>query len=696
MRILHPETVLARGLTGLLAIRGRWLLGVRAAWVSLVILCLALFATALPARYGQLTDRSGAIAGALARLDLSSSVYATVTIGLDAVFVLVSFGIAGLLLTRSGRIPMALFVAVFLVAFAGTTSSTIDALARRQPAVALITTILGAIGYIGLNGLFYLFPDGRFVPRWTRIAFALAIAGQIPFSLPDTSPDNPNSWPAPVLLPLLLAIFGSMIFAQIYRYRRVSGPVERHQIKWVLWGGAAAIVLMFLARSPAIVRPLFGQSGAILLHDPLLDLGFTLIPLAIGISALRYRLWDIDVIISRTLVYAGLTALVAGLYILIVAYLGTVLRVGHTLPVSLVATGAVAIVFHPVRQWLQHGVNRLIYGERDDPYTVLSRLGAQLEAILAPDAALPAIVDTVAQTLKLPYVAIVLAGDHDTGMTVSRGTPTPQRLALPLIYGADAIGQLIVGHRPGETGFSPADRRLLTDLVRQAGVAAYSVRLTADLQRARERLVTAREEERRRLRRDLHDGLGPALSALSLRLGAARNLLPRDPARADAMLGELIAEVATAVGDIRRLVYGLRPPSLDDLGLAGALRAYANQLSTEEGQIAVRVEVVGPLAALPAAIEVAAYRITQEALTNMTRHAKARSCRVNLQATAAALRVEIVDDGIGLPPEHRAGVGLVSMRERAEELGGTCRIESMPNGGTHVIAELPFPARGAS
>jgi signal transduction histidine kinase len=234
----------------------------------------------------------------------------------------------------------------------------------------------------------------------------------------------------------------------------------------------------------------------------------------------------------------------------------------------------------------------------------------------------------------------------------------------------------------------------LHDLAPQIAVAVHAVRLTVDLQRltvdlqrSRERLVTAREEERRRLRRDLHDGLGPQLASLTLKLETARNRLAHDPL-ADTLLSDLAERTQATVTDIRRLVYALRPPALDELGLLSALRELTLQYSD---QISIRLDVPTCLPELSAAVEVALYRIAQEALTNVVRHAHARHCdlRLTLDETTGWLSLSIQDDGSGLPSSRGVGVGLVSMRERAEELCGTWTIEPVPTGGTHVLAQLP-------
>jgi signal transduction histidine kinase len=414
------------------------------------------------------------------------------------------------------------------------------------------------------------------------------------------------------------------------------------------------------------------------------------VPVFTYIAILRYRLYDINVVINRTLVYGALSACVVGIYVLAVGALGALFQAQGNLGISLLATGVVALLFQPLRGRLQRGVNRLMYGERDDPYTVISRLGRRLEATLAPDTVLPTLVETIAQALKLPYAAILLKEGERFGTAASYGSPRGEPETLPLIYQREEIGRLVLSPRaPGE-GFSDADRSLLEDLARQAEVAVHAVRLTTDLQHSRERLVATREEERRRLRRDLHDGLGAQLAGLNIQAGTLRRLIPRDPDAADELVVELREELRGAIADIRRLVYDLRPPALDDLGLVEALRQLAERYGSKDEPLSVLVEASEDIPDLPAAVEVAVYRITQEALTNVARHARARSCIVRLAVDGDVL-LEIVDDGVGIPTERSAGVGLSSMHERASELGGSCVIQSVPKGGTQVLVHLPLP-----
>jgi signal transduction histidine kinase len=276
-------------------------------------------------------------------------------------------------------------------------------------------------------------------------------------------------------------------------------------------------------------------------------------------------------------------------------------------------------------------------------------------------------------------------------LAASYGSPGNAPLRLPLEYQGETVGELLVAPRgPGEE-FSPLDRRLLDDLARQVGPAVHAVRLTSDLQRSRERLVTTREEERRRLRRDLHDGLGPQLAALTLKIETIRNRFAND-GDLDAALIDLTERTQTALSDIRRLVYGLRPPALDDLGFLPAIHQTAEQYRHQgNGALNLTVDAPDSLPPLPAAVEVAAYRIVQEALTNVIRHAEAGAChiRISLDEEREVLRLQIADDGCGIPPHHRIGVGLVSIRERAEELGGRLSITSPASSGTVIMVELP-------
>jgi signal transduction histidine kinase len=589
---------------------------------------------------------------------------------------------------------------------------------------------------VGLLGIYLvlLFPNGRFPSRrWRPLAWfsgAVIVLLSVTEGLAPGPLENQGGVPNPfglekypwltdaalVFLPLLPLCILAAAVSLVLRYRRSGGEV-RQQIKWIAFVASfAGLVYLIAMVSQLFLAPMMVGKGGKLPPLPLwfelltsvAVLGFAGVPVAIGFAVLKYRLYDIDLLINRTLVYGSLTAIVVGLYVLVVGTLSALFQARADLAVSLVATGVVAVLFAPLRDGLQRGVNRLMYGERDDPYAVLSRMGRRLEATIAPKAALTTIVETITQALKVPYVAIKLrqdSGEHFETVA-EHGTPKAESLALPLIYQRENVGQLLVAPRaPGED-FSAADRRLLKDLARQVEVAVHAVRLTADLQRSRERLVTTREEERRRLRRDLHDGLGPTLGYLTLGLDTARRLFSQDPKGAERLLLELKAKTQDAVSDVRRLVYDLRPPALDDLGLVAAIRQQAanhgllaedlngkgSRWVNAKNGIVFKVEASESLPSLPAAVEVACYRIAQEAIANASRHSGASSCRVRLSVDEAdgTLELEVADDGVGMPQDRTAGVGMSSMRERAEELGGTLSVEALPQSGTRVLARLPL------
>lgn len=313
--------------------------------------------------------------------------------------------------------------------------------------------------------------------------------------------------------------------------------------------------------------------------------------------------------------------------------------------------------------------------------------------------ALPALLAAV-YLKRLDAEDLVLAAAHRTGGDESEGWTAPpgalepsvrpsRSLVFPLLHQSEVVGQLVVVPLEASPP-SSRDLELLATIARRAGPAAQVVRQAHDLKRARERLVLAREEERRRLRRNLHDTIGPTLAAISLKTSALRNLIERDPNAAQEQLLELRDQIHSVITDIRRVAYDLRPPALDELGIVPAIRERARQFST--GGLQIVVDAPDQMPALPAAVEVAAYRIVMEAVMNVSRHAHARLCSVHLSVNDQ-VRIEVADDGVGLPADHRAGVGMASMRERAAELGGSWTIESVAGGGTRVLAFLPAASR---
>jgi signal transduction histidine kinase len=707
--------------SGEVPLRGLRLRVLQALWVLLVLCDLFVLIVDLPAFYrglhaictmpspncqdDQLTPQA---ASALQHAGFSIHTYAPYVFSWDMLTTLAFLLVGAVIIWRRANTWMGLFVSFLLINIGSLVlhATALDGV-PLDSAFVLLATIVGGpltiLTYLCLGFFFFTFPDGRFVPRWSWALMSLWLVNFVFWLAPVNSPLQIHFW-SPLLMSLwLFIVFGGSVATQIYRYRRVASPVQRQQIKWLIYGLAPVLLLPICFGLAVALFPALGSPGAFLgvAVEPLWRLYFLPIPFCIGIAILRYRLWDIDVLINRTLVYGTLTVSVIGLYVLVVVGLGTLIQAQGNVILSLLATGLIAVLFQPLRLRLQQGVNRLLYGERDEPYAVISRLGQRLEATLAPQAVLPTIVETVTQALKLPYAAISLKHDGEDVMAASSGREARELTRLPLVYQGEHLGDLLLSPRARGEPFSSADWALLNDLARQAGIAVHAVRLTTDLQRltqelqhSRTELVTAREEERRRLRRDLHDGLGSVLASLNWRAGALRTVLFRDPVAADALVVEQQHTIQAAIGDIRRLVYDLRPPALDELGLVGAIRERAAQQSApaeRDGVQGLRVDVVAPdhLPQLSAAVEVAAYRIVQEALANVVRHAHAHRCRICLSCENDVLHVEIIDDGVGLPERYRAGVGLLSLHERAVELGGTCEIAHMPEGGTRVLACLP-------
>ncbi|MCX6082032.1 MAG: GAF domain-containing sensor histidine kinase, partial [Chloroflexi bacterium] len=335
---------------------------------------------------------------------------------------------------------------------------------------------------------------------------------------------------------------------------------------------------------------------------------------------------------------------------------------------------------------------RLMYGERDDPYAVLTHLSCALETTLGVQQVLPVLARTIGQTLKIPYVAILLDANGVEQLAAAHGTPTPDLLSFPLVYQGELIGSLQLAHRaPGEE-FSHVDQELIENIARQAGSTAQAVRLNTELIRSRAQIVNEREEERLRIRRDLHDELGPILASQGLKMAAARQLIRAKPDKAESLMDDMIQQSQQIVTDIRRLVHGLRPPALDQLGLVEAIRDLVSHVD-DRNDTSLVIDFSTPsgsLPGLPPAVEVNAYRIALEAIQNTRRHAQAQHCLVKFEIDQNTLVIQISDDGAGLLREYRAGVGMRSMRERAEEIGGQFTIEPAQPGGTQITARLPL------
>lgn len=552
-----------------------------------------------------------------------------------------------------------------------------------------------------------LFPDGH-APgrRWIPLLWLVVAVGVVATALAALVPNNASS---PALTGSVeaegwravggaLHAIGVFLLAPLCwlgllsRYRR-AGTEARRQLKWPLLAGGLAVSVPVGA---AVAGVLLGASPPISAYQIAGALSLLGVPAAIAVAIVRHRLYRLDVrsdtLVSRLLVHGILTAAGTGAYVLLVGLLEALVAGEHRFGLGLVALGVVGLALVGVRAPLQGLVDRFVYRRRRYDYEVLGALGQSLRSTIGPNLLLPTVVEAVAAGLKLPYVAIAAGHGGALVASAAHGEEPADVVVLPLVHQNEVVGRLTVAPRSPTEPFDAIDRRLLDEVAGQVAVVAYALCLTADLQRSRERLVTAREEERRRLRRDLHDGLQPAVAGVLLGLDAVRNMLGPDGA-ADDLLARLRTELETTAADVRRLVYDLRPPALDELGLLGALRQQAARFAISPTGPDIVVAGQEEISALPAAVEVAAYRICQEAVENVRKHAQAQTCEITLALLDDELRLEVRDDGRGVPREAGAGVGLTAMQERAAELGGSCQVESVPGAGTCVRALLPLGER---
>lgn len=667
----------------------RWQRTFQLLWILVTLLLVGFFIFEVGLEYNQHLDPPLELRENLAEHGVNTGSYAGFLTSIRSFYALVNLLIAGILIFKRPNERIAVFTAFFLILL-GTTFWPLAERVLNQPDFWRYPRAIANLSMSSMLLLFFLiFPDGQFQPRWTK-PFAILMIGILVIEnfFPSSFLNPQNTWSFGATLSLLsMAV---MVYVPGHRYRNMKNPILRQQTKWVVYGVSAAIIGFFVVTLPAALGLSMEEGttyGLVALTGMMLCILF--IPVSIGIAITRSRLWDIDPIINRTLVYGLLSFLTILFYVLVVGGFAFYFRSNETnMVISFIATGIVAIIFEPLRQRLQRAVNRLMYGERDDPATVLMRLSQRLDSALAPDSVLQTIVETLAQTLRLPCAAIALA-DEEIRFASSRGLPPSDLVHLPLTYQAERVGELILAPRAAGESFSSADMKLINLIAQQAGVAAYTVRLNKDLQRSRERLVTAQEEERRRLRRDLHDGVGPTLASLSQRIDTASEFVRTEPEKSVQLLKDLKGQVKETVAEIRRLVYALRPPVLDEFGLVSAIREHVAQYSGPNG-IHISIDAPDSLPALPAAVEVAAYRIALESFTNVVKHAEANKCQIKLWIENGSLFLEVLDNGIGLSSSKRSGVGFASMRERAAELGGECIIENNADGGTCVLARLPL------
>ncbi len=541
--------------------------------------------------------------------------------------------------------------------------------------------------FIPVTVLVVLYPDGRLPARWWRWVNVAAVVGMALLTVAiglapgavegDVRGERPVA-ALPHAISLALGVAGGVIVVAamvasignaVLRAWRAEFP-QRQQLLWLLTTAALAVAVAFLSL-PAWI----------------FDLGLVAIPAAIVVGVLRYRLLGVELIVRRTILYGSLTVLVIVVYTVVNEAVAALVPSGPIAGIASAATVAVLLV--PVRDRMQRGVDRLVYGARHDPLRAVRGMGAHLAAT-TPDPLL-AVVQAVAASVRAGYAAVV---DIDGTLLAETGSPTEPRHALALSFNGDHVADLVVSPHAGEATLAPADHRIIEALAVPVAVVVHAGRLNRQITIARERLVAVTMTERQRIRRDLHDGLGPSLSGTALGLEAVEASLREDPERAAAIIERLREEVHRSVEEVRRIIDALRPTALDEHGLVAALRERAAAVSDRAGRrLSVRVDAPESMPELPGAVEVAAYRIADEAITNVVRHAGASVCMVSFRFDGD-LTIEVRDNGRGLPLQLGAdGVGLTSMRQRSEELGGSFHIADTTNAsGTTVIARIPLEA----
>lgn len=528
------------------------------------------------------------------------------------------------------------------------------------------------------------FPDGQLPSRrWRPVAVGIGLTGLVFVLSSGTDPASsevggrlfPHAgawdgydaagvlWTAVALLNMvcLAAVVGSLAV----RYRR-GDETARRQILWLLLAGIAVL----LVATPVVLL----RTGSVLLLLVIL-----LVPAAITIAVLRHNLLDIRLMVSLSVSWAVLSGVVALGYVVLVGVLGSVLAGTAS---AVVATAVVALAAHPLWLRLQTAVDRFFYGDRADPVRLFGRVGSRLGG---PDG-LSALASAIGESLRLPFVAIRSDGRE----LVAVGTGPSLIHTVPLVQDGKRVGELLVGARRGDYRFTRKDRDLLDLIAAPVTLAVHATVLAEELGTARARVVSAREEERRRLRRDLHDGLGPLLTGIGFKADAARNYVHAQPDEAVELLAQLRIETTNALEDVRRLVDDLRPPVLDDYGLVEALRRQASRLDRCHDGSPLRVSIDAPemLPPLSAAVEVAVYRIATEALFNVVRHSLATTAAICIRVDDS-LHLSVLDDGAPSNDVWVRGVGLTSMAERAAELGGTL-VAGPGTGGSEVVACLPL------
>jgi signal transduction histidine kinase len=649
----------------------------------------------------------------------------------DFVMVIIfsSFGVVGALVASRqprnaiGWIFLGITLAVLVAFLADTYARYSFRVLATPPPGAVVAAWLSSWTWIAfisptLTFLPLLFPDGHLPsPRWRIFAWLagifefLAVAGfaLAPGTLEGYRILNPFGVPAlrglaqflagPSVL-LILALGLASVASLLLRYRRADGE-RRQQIKWFAFA-AALMITWFLAS--AILE-------AVGLFNPVVDtvglaLAFGSIPVAAGIGILKYRLFDVDLVISRTVLYGALAAIVTALYVAIVVGIGALVGSQGSLPLSILATAVIALAFHPLRERARRFANRLVYGKRATPYEVLSEFGERLAGSYATEDVLPRLARVVGEGVGADRATVWLrvgsdlrpeaswpGGQGPSGPLPLAGDGLPsfdaEERAFEVRHQGDLLGALTVSTSPGQP-ITPTGERLVEDLAAQAGLILRNVRLIEELRESRQRIVAAQDQERRRLERNIHDGAQQQLVALAVRLNLAKSLAAKEAPKVAELLEGIKGETQDALDNLRDLARGIYPPLLADKGLAAALESQARKAAVP---VTVAPDGIGRY---PEEIEAGVYFCVLEALQNVTKYAEASAVTIRLGQRDGELVFEVSDDGRGFDPAATpSGSGLQNMADRLEALGGRVAVDSAPGQGTTVTGRIPV-AKGAA
>ncbi len=569
-------------------------------------------------------------------------------------------------------------------------------------AVAWLSNWTFVIQTAALSYLLLLFPTGRLrTPRWRPAAWFLAVVFALlavtqlahatrvwadPFS---SFSDGQLPGVVPVILVLVPVALLIGITGLLVRFARSSGD-ERLQLKWFV----AAAVLVVATMIPSILT----DSPV---TTVLQNLAFLCLYAAIAIAVLKYRLYEIDIVINRAVLYGTLAAFITAVYVGLVAGVGTLVGNRRNPLLSALAAAVVAIAFQPVRQWAGRLANRVVYGRRATPYQVLSDFARRIGGAYASEDVLPQMAQIVAAGTGAERVVVWLrVGDELHAEAASDGGPHPAPLpvagqalpslpdadvSVPVVHQGELLGAISIRMPRGEP-LRPAGEQLVADVASQAGLALSNAGLVEDLRASRQRLVAAQDEARRRLERNLHDGAQQDLVALAIKLRLAGAAADEDPAQTKEIIGELQADTAAALENLRDLARGIYPPLLADLGLVAALNAQARKSPVP---VAVEADGVGRL---PQEAEAAVYFCCLEALQNIAKYARATQASIRLQAQDGMLCFTVSDDGAGYDARRTVmGSGQRNMADRLAALDGRLEVRSAPGQGTVVTARLPLP-----